>query len=79
LFLMLAQDQQHGETNRRLFLSWAQEHGKLAMDAANLLQPIWSQPRVKVAQFSDALEQAKNRSRAIAAEIGFDIRTVIGA
>jgi propane monooxygenase small subunit len=49
------------------------------MDAAKLLQPIWSQPRVKVAQFNDAFNQAKNRLRAIAAEIGFDARTIIGA
>ena len=64
---MLTQDQQHGETNRQLFLGWAQAHGKLAMDAAKLLQPIWSQPRVKIAQFNDVFEQAKNRARAIAA------------
>ena len=54
-------------------------HGKQAMDAAKLLQPIWSQPRVKVAQFNAAFDQAKNRLRAIAAEIGFDARTIIGA
>jgi propane monooxygenase small subunit len=39
---------------------------------------VWSQPRVKVAQFNDAFEQAKNRLRAIAAEIGFDARAIIG-
>jgi propane 2-monooxygenase small subunit len=43
------------------------------------LQPIWSQPRVKIAQFNDSFDLAKNRLRAIAAEIGFDARTVIGA
>jgi propane monooxygenase small subunit len=79
LFSMLTQDQQHGEANRKLFLGWAQAHGTLAMDAAKLLQPIWSQPRVKIAQFSDVFEQAKGRARAIAAEIGFDIRIVIEA
>jgi propane monooxygenase small subunit len=79
LFSMLTQDQQHGETNRQLFLRWAQVHGKLAMDAAKLLQPIWSLPRVKVAQFNDAFDLAKNRLSAITAEIGFDARTIIGA
>ena len=79
LFSMLTQDQQHGEANRQLFVNWAGIHGKLAMDAASQLQPIWSQPRVKVAQFNDVFEQAKNRLRAIAAEIGFDVRTVLGA
>jgi propane 2-monooxygenase small subunit len=79
LFSMLTQDQLHGEANRQLFLGWAQTHGKLAMDAAKLLQPIWSLPRVKVAQFNDALDLAKNRLRAITAEIGIDARTIIGA
>ena len=78
LYSMLAQDPAHGEDNRKLFLSWAQKHGKLAVDAANQLQPVWSLPRVKVTQFSDALDAAKNRFRAIAAEIGFDARAVIG-
>jgi propane 2-monooxygenase small subunit len=75
---MLARDQAHGEHNRKLFVGWAEAHGKLAADAANLLQPIWSLPRVKIAQFNDAFDQAKNRLRAIAAEIGFDVRGIIG-
>jgi propane monooxygenase small subunit len=79
LFSILTQDQTHGEHNRKLLVSWAETNGKLALDAASQLQPIWSQPRVKVVQFNDALDQAKNRFRAIAAEIGFDPRTVLGA
>jgi propane monooxygenase small subunit len=79
LFSILTQDQDHGEYNRKLLVNWAGTHGKLAMDAANQLQPIWSQPRVKIASFKDAFDLAKNRLRAIAAEIGFDARTVIGA
>jgi propane 2-monooxygenase small subunit len=78
LFSLLVQDQAHGEHNRRQLLAWAESHGRLAMEAANQLQPIWSQPRVKVAQFADAFEQAKNRLRVIAAEIGFDVRGIIG-
>jgi propane 2-monooxygenase small subunit len=78
LFSMLVQDQDHGEKNRQLLVNWANTHGKLAIDAANNLQPVWSQPRVKVAQFNDAFDQAKNRLRAIAAEIGFDARPILG-
>ena len=77
LFSPLVQDPDHGERNRQVLANWAQTHGKLAVTAANLLQPLWSQPRVKVAQFADAFEQAKNRMRSIAAEIGFDARAVI--
>ena len=77
LFTMLTQDQEHGDANRKILLGWAEKHGKLAVDAANHLQPIWSQPRVKVAQFGDALELSHNRLRAIAAQIGFDVRAII--
>jgi len=79
LFRMLVLDEQYGEANRKLFTGWAETHGALALEAAANLQPIWSQPRVKVAQFEDAKAQSRNRLRAIAAEIGFDPRAVLGA
>ena len=46
------------------------------MNAAHLLQPIWSQPRVKVAQFPDALLRAHQRLQAIGSEIGIDVRPI---
>jgi propane monooxygenase small subunit len=79
LFSILALDPTHGESNRKLFVHWFEKHGELALLAAHQLQPIWSQPRVKVAQFSDALDVQKNRVRAIAAEIGFDVRATLDA
>jgi propane monooxygenase small subunit len=79
LFHMLTIDHQYGTHNRGLFGAWAERHGKLAREAALQLQPIWSQPRVKIAQFSDAMEQAKNRVGAIAAEIGLDLRAASGS
>ncbi|MDD2862458.1 MAG: aromatic/alkene monooxygenase hydroxylase subunit beta [Acidiphilium sp.] len=77
LFHILVLDQEHGEHNRRLVGTWMHKHGALALDAAHHLQPIWSQPRVKVAQFPEALGVAKDRVRAIAAEIGFDVRSTL--
>ena len=79
LFTMLTRDEQHGEANRKTMVGWAEKHGALAVAAANQLQPIWSQPRVKAAQFGDALELSHNRLRAIGAEIGLDVRSVIGS
>jgi propane monooxygenase small subunit len=79
LFHMLALDEAHGEHNRKLFVRWTEKHGPLALAAANHLQPVWSQPRVKAAQYLDALEQAKNRLRSIASEIGFDVRATLDA
>jgi propane monooxygenase small subunit len=78
LFSMLAQDQQYGEANRQQFVTWAEAHGRLAIDAARQLQPLWLRPRAKVAQFDDAFDGAKNRLRAIATEIGFSCHAVIG-
>ncbi len=79
LFTMLTHDEAHGDANRAILVGWAEKHGALAREAAAQLQPIWSQPRVKSAQFSDALDGAHNRLRAIAAEIGFDVRGILGA
>ena len=78
LFRQLTLDEQHGPANQALFAGWLAKHGAEAVNAANLLQPIWSQPRVKIAQFNDAWEQARNRLQAIGAEIGIDVRPVIG-
>ena len=73
LFHILAGDPTYGAQNIALFNGWLAKHADLALDAANHLQPIWSQPRVKVATFADALAHAKNRIKGIAAEIGLTV------
>ena len=78
LFRLLALDGQHAQANRELFGTWLARYGALAVDAAHQLQPIWSQPRVKIAQYVEAVGQSHNRLRAIGAEIGLDVRAVIG-
>ena len=70
LIHMLAHDAQYATANGALFTSWLNKYGALGLDAINNLQPVWSQPRVKVANFADALAQAKNRVKAICGEIG---------
>ena len=79
LMHMLATDEKHGVHNQKLFGGWLSHHGALANKAAAHLQPIWSMPRVKVAQYTDAVAQAHNRLRAIGAEVGIDVRGVIGS
>jgi propane 2-monooxygenase small subunit len=74
LFHILVGDPAHAEHNRGVFSAWLGKHGPLAREAANQLQPIWSLPRVKVAQFNDVLGQALNRVRAIGSEVGIDVR-----
>ena len=79
LIHMLTTDEQHGEHNRKLFMGWLEKHGAHARKAAAELQPLWSQPRVKVAQFADAQDASHNRLRAIGSEVGLDVRSVIDA
>ncbi len=78
LFRMLVLDEAHGQANRVLFNHWIEKHGAEAVNAANLLQPIWSQPRVKITQFPDVVESSHDRLRAIGSEIGLDVRPLIG-
>jgi propane monooxygenase small subunit len=78
LFHTLTTDEQHGKHNQELFGRWLAHHGALANEASSNLQPVWSLPRVKVAQYADALALAQNRLRAIGAEIGIDVRSITG-
>ena len=73
LFHILASDPETASHNKHVFAGWLGTHGALALDAANRLQPVWSQPRVKAASFADALAQGRNRIRAIASEVGIDL------
>jgi propane monooxygenase small subunit len=74
---LLATDPQYGAANTVLFGEWLVKHAALAKEATSNLQPVWSLPRVKVVQYTDALEQAHNRLRAIGAAVGFDVRPAI--
>jgi propane monooxygenase small subunit len=73
LFHILGTDPTYGAQNVALFNKWLVKHADLALDAANQLQPIWSQPHVKVATFGDALGHAKNRIKVIAAELSLKV------
>jgi propane monooxygenase small subunit len=73
LFHILGSDPTYGEKNLALFNKWLAKHAELALGAANHLQPIWSQPRVNVANFGDALGHAKNRIKGIATELDLKV------
>ena len=70
LIHMLTHDKDHGAHNKGLFHGWMVKHGALAHEAAANLQPIWSQPHVKVSSFAEAQALAKNRIEAICAQTG---------
>jgi propane monooxygenase small subunit len=73
LFHILLSDPQHAEANKAIVQGWLSKHLPLCAEAANLLQPIWSQPRVKVGSFADAYASAKNRVGTTLSQIGVEI------
>jgi propane monooxygenase small subunit len=76
---MLTHDKEHADYNKHVLDGWFDKHVTLALAAANQLQPIWSQPRVKVATFVEALAKAKNRISSIAAETGLTVPAALNA
>jgi Methane/Phenol/Toluene Hydroxylase/MmoB/DmpM family len=73
LFQILLHDPKEAEHNRGIVQGWLQKHLTLCKEAANQLQPIWSQPRVKVTSFGEAYAAAKNRIETILSQIGADL------
>ncbi|MEQ1715433.1 MAG: toluene hydroxylase [Hyphomicrobium sp.] len=76
---MLTHDKEHAGHNQQVLNGWFDKHATLALAAANQLQPIWSQPRVKVTTFAEALAKAKNRITAIANETGLAVPAALSA
>lgn len=70
LLTVLANDETYGTENRAIFQSWLTAHGGRALAAARQLQPIWSQPINKRAQFADVLEKQLARIDSITSAIG---------
>ncbi len=62
---VLMQDATYPLHNQIILSEWIDKHTKLCLAAAEQLQPIWSQPRVKIASFPVALDAAKNRLKNI--------------
>lgn len=70
LMEMLAHDSKHGEVNQAIMKEWAHRYHDLALQAAQMLQPIWSLPRVKTVGFPQSLNVAEKHVEKIFAQIG---------
>jgi len=70
LFHILANDAEHGEANRQVMQLWCDKYVELCHDAAQKLQPIWSQARAKPVSYLDSQAAADNRFNHIANELG---------
>ena len=76
---MLVSDPAHSAHNTALFNGWLKTYGDLAVTAAKNLQPIWSLPHTKVAQFTDAYAASIDRMRNIASQLGLKLPASITA
>ncbi|EKE70407.1 MULTISPECIES: aromatic/alkene monooxygenase hydroxylase subunit beta [Roseobacteraceae] len=70
LIYLLANDEQYGDHNRKLFKGWLAKHRDLADKAAIALQPIWSQPHSKPVSFEDVKAVSHERISQIVTELG---------
>jgi len=73
LLHLLVSDGTHSAHNTALFNRWLKTYGDLAVTAAKNLQPIWSLPHTKVAQFQDAYATAVDRITGIANQLGLKL------
>ncbi len=58
---MLADDEEHGASNREIMQGWLDEWVPVSLEAAQRLQPIFSEISEKVVRFEDALDASKQR------------------
>ena len=49
------------------------EPGEYSVSAARQLQPVWSQPKLKVLRFEDAYERARHRFASILSKLGLEL------
>ena len=73
LFRMLADDPQHGAANKALMQSWLDEWIPVSLQAAQQMQPIWSQISEKVVRFDDSLERSKTRMADLLEDLTLDV------
>ncbi len=72
-FRLLAEDEEHGEANKRIMGEWLSHWVPFSSSGARQLQPVWSQTQLKVVRFEDAYENAKGRFATILSKIGVEL------
>ena len=79
LFRMLADDQKHGAANKALMQKWLAEWIPVSLEAAQQLQPIWSQVAEKHVRFDDSLARSQARMADLLEDLTLDIPKEIRA
>ena len=70
LFYLMTDDKDNAVHNKKIMQGWIDKYHALCQTAANQLQPLWSQPRVKPVTYIDAFAASENRFQKITNELG---------
>jgi propane monooxygenase small subunit len=73
MFTLLAEDEDHGEENREVMQEWLSHWVPYSMQAAQGLEPIWSEPEVQVVSFEESFEKANSRFEDILSDLGLQL------
>ena len=73
LLKLLIDDTEYGEENKHVIGEWLSHWVPYSVAAARQLQPIWSQPKLKVLRFEEAFERAKHRFESILSKLGLEL------
>jgi propane monooxygenase small subunit len=73
LLRLLVEDAQYGEENKRVMGEWLAHWTPYSVTAARLLQPVWSQPKLKILRFADAYDRAKDRFESVLSKLGLQL------
>ena len=73
MFVELAEDEDHGEENREVMQEWLSHWVPYSIQAAQGLEPIWSEPEVQVVSFEESFEKAKSRFEDILSDLGLQL------
>jgi propane monooxygenase small subunit len=70
LFSQLSNDAEHGEANRAVMQAWLDKWVPVSKQAAQQLQPIWSQPAERTVTFAESFGAATTEFASLVADLG---------
>lgn len=73
LLRLLVEDAKYGEENKRVMEEWLAHWTPYSIAAARQLQPVWSQPKLKVLRFEDAFDRARHRFESVLSKLGLQL------
>jgi len=73
---VLLTDKDFALHNKIIITEWIDKHARACVEAGNKLQPVWAQPTVKTASFTEAMDSAKKRFASALSQSGLSVPSV---